>query len=299
MKVSLGICAVNEEKNIGYLLNLLLKQEKYIKEIIVICDGSSDKTPDIVKNIISNNRSKIIIKLILNRMRLGKSAAVNLFLKNATSEILVLESADNYPAPDAIKKLVTCFEDNKVGVVTARLIPQIDSKGFVGFLGNFITGYLHHKISSENPKFCELIAFRKILNKIPLTSVDEECIGMIIKRKGYKSLYEPDAVAYNKPPHSLKDFIIQRRRINVGHLELKLKFNHTASTLPASNILKHTLIYIKEKPSKTPYVFLAILVELFVRSIAIADVLIFKKKHYKWKIAKTTKDITPASFTKN
>lgn len=299
MKASVGICAVNEERNIGYLLNILLKQERYIKEIIVVCDGSSDKTPDIVRNIILNKHSKVIIKLILNKIRLGKSAAVNLFLKNATSEILILESADTYPAPNSIKKMLACFKDKKVGIVASRQIPQISSKGFIGFLGNFITNYLHHEISSTKPKFGELVAFRKVFNKIPLTSVDEEYIAMIIKEKGYKSTYEPNAVAYNKPPHSLIDFIIQRRRINVGHLELKLKFKYTASTLPVSNILKHTLFYIKKEPSKMPYIFLAILVEFFARSLAITDLFIFKKKHHKWNITKTTKDIAPGLFIKN
>ena len=50
MDVSIGIMAYNEEKNIGNLLKTLLKQNlSFVKEIIVVNSGSTDKTAKIVK----------------------------------------------------------------------------------------------------------------------------------------------------------------------------------------------------------------------------------------------------------
>ena len=65
MDVSVGIMAFNEEKNMGRLLKALLSQELKkvrIEEIIVVSDGSTDKTNEIVKELIeyiNNNLNKI------------------------------------------------------------------------------------------------------------------------------------------------------------------------------------------------------------------------------------------------
>ncbi len=61
MNISIGICAYNEEKNIGNLLKRLISikpKKANIKEIIIVSDGSIDKTNEIIKNF--QKRSKKI-----------------------------------------------------------------------------------------------------------------------------------------------------------------------------------------------------------------------------------------------
>ena len=162
MKASIGIMAYNEEKNIGNLLKELLKQKlSFVKEIIVVNDGSTDKTSEIVKKFLKNKK----IKLINLKQRDGKVNAINHFLKTAKSEILILESADTLPHKNAIKELLKEFKDLKVGIVGARIIPLNKGKDFANFFGLFIYK-LHHEIALKNPKFGELIAFRNITKKI-------------------------------------------------------------------------------------------------------------------------------------
>ena len=58
MDISVGIMAFNEEKNIGRLLKAILSQKLNqikITEIIVVSDGSTDKTDEIVKNFVFHN----------------------------------------------------------------------------------------------------------------------------------------------------------------------------------------------------------------------------------------------------
>ena len=68
--LSIGIPAYNEEGNITFLVNSILKQKLsgfILKEIIIVCDGCSDKTVSLVKSL-KNNK----IKLIVNSQRQGK-----------------------------------------------------------------------------------------------------------------------------------------------------------------------------------------------------------------------------------
>jgi len=80
MDISIGIMAFNEEKNIGRLLKVLLSQELKkvkIEEIIVVSDGSTDKTDEIVRKFMKENK---IVKLITRNKRMGKALAINRFI---------------------------------------------------------------------------------------------------------------------------------------------------------------------------------------------------------------------------
>jgi len=282
MKASIGIMAYNEEANIGNLLKELLKQRlNFVNEIIVVNDGSTDQTASIVKSFAKNK-----VKLINLEKRGGKVNAINQFLKIAKSEIIILESADTIPHKDAIKNLFEEFKNPKTGIVGARIVPINKGEGFANFLGVFIYK-LHHEIALKSPKFGELIAFRNIIKKVPMTAVDEEYLAMLIKEKGYQPRYCPKARVYNKQPTSVKEFIIQRRRIHAGHTSLK-KEGYQASTSDIKNIL-HA---IKEeiKVSNVHYILLGVLLEAYARILGFID---YKsdKDHYVWDIAKSTKKL--------
>lgn len=282
MEASIGIMAYNEEANIGNLLKELLKQKlNFVKEIIIVNDGSTDKTVDIVKKF--TNRK---VKLINLRKRGGKVNAINQFLKVAKSEILILESADTFPYKSAVRELFNEFKDQKIGIVGARIVPLNKAKDFANFFGQFIYK-LHHEIALKHPKFGELIAFRNIIKELPMTAVDEELLAMILKEKGYKLVYCPAAIVYNKQPTSVKELIIQRRRIHAGHLSLK-KHGYKVSTSNIKNILK---VMFKEIEIKMlPYIFLSVLLEIYTRILGYID---YKNKrdHYIWDIAESTKKL--------
>ncbi|MHA1471371.1 MAG: glycosyltransferase, partial [Candidatus Asgardarchaeia archaeon] len=217
MDVSIGICAYNEEKNIGKIINALLKQRIHvakIKEIIIVSSGSTDNT-NIIVNAYAKKYDKV--KLFIQKKREGKASAINIFLKNAIGEILVLESADTIPLPNTIENLVLPFIDQKIGMTGGRPIPVNDKRTILGYTIHLLWT-LHHLISishPENPKFGEIIAFRKgIVKRVPKkTVVDEAWIQAMVAKKGFKFKYVPSAIVLNKGPETVSDFLRQRRRI--------------------------------------------------------------------------------------
>ncbi len=207
------IMAYNEGANIGHLLKSLTEQKLSsvtIKEIIVIASGCIDNTEEIVKNYISSDNR---VRLLVQKERKGKASAVNLFLREATEKILVLESADTLPHEDYYRKiLVTPFSDSNIGMTGAHPVPVNKNNDFTGFSVNLLWE-LHHQLSLYYPKMGELIAFRNIFYKIPEnTSVDEASIEPLIKGQGFQILYVPEAIVINKGAEHISDFIRVKKK---------------------------------------------------------------------------------------
>ena len=109
MKISIVISVFNEAGSIKNCLDSLLKQELKDYEIIVINDGSTDRTTEILQEY--RNEKKI---LLLEQKHLGPGAARNLGAKEATGEILVFVDADMEFDRNFVKKLVGSIEKGKV-----------------------------------------------------------------------------------------------------------------------------------------------------------------------------------------
>ncbi len=288
--ISIGVCVYNEEKNITNLLNSLLSQKttEPIKEIIVVSSACSDKTDDIIENDFLKYNPRIF--LIKQKKREGKASAINIFLKYASGDIMVLESGDTIPAEDTIENLTKPFKNPKTGMTGGRPIPINDSNTFMGFTVHLLWN-LHHRLALERPKLGELVAFRRdLVRKIPTdTAVDEAYIEALINRQGCELKYVPAAVVYNKGPETILDFLKQRRRIFAGHIHLRKTKGYAPSSMKNLKILKLMFQDIKFTPKKIAWTFGAILLEFYGRLLGSYDFYIKKENPFIWSIAKTTK----------
>ncbi len=106
--VSILIPAHNEEVVIAATLDAMLAldypREKL--EVIIINDGSTDSTKQIVEGYAKKDSRVVLHNVPVGEGGKGKSTALNLGVKRARSEIIAVYDADNTPAPDALKYLV-------------------------------------------------------------------------------------------------------------------------------------------------------------------------------------------------
>ena len=237
---------------------------------------------------IENEFSDII--LLKQKKREGKASAINLFLKYAKGDIVVLESGDTIPAEDTIEHLTQPFKNPNVGMTGGRPVPVNNKDTFLGFTVHLLWN-LHHMLAIKHPKLGELIAFRRhLIKQIPVdTAVDEAFIEAIITEKGYKLEYVPEAVVYNKGPETISDFLRQRRRIFAGHIHLKKIKGYAPSSMKIC-ILKLILKNAVSCP-RDIYTLGAIALELYGRILGLYDFYIKNENPFIWNIAKTTKDI--------
>jgi poly-beta-1,6-N-acetyl-D-glucosamine synthase len=286
--VSIGVIAYNEETIIGACLDSLIKQNVtsgWIKEIIVVSSGSTDKTDAIVREYTEKDSR---VQLLQQPERKGKSTAINEFLTIADSDLIVIESADTIAGSTTIEELVKPFSDEQVGMVGGHAVPVNSKKGFVGYCVHTLWE-LHHQISLINPKCGEMIAFRNLISKIPkYTAVDEAAIENLISQIGLKLAYAPEAIVKNKGPETIRDFIRQRKRIALGHNHLYVTTGHRCSTSSGKKILK---IFFRRRWSLRDIFFFPCLIsiEIYSRFFGAVDFYIRDKNPFIWDIAKTTK----------
>jgi poly-beta-1,6-N-acetyl-D-glucosamine synthase len=288
---TIGIMAYNEAANIGRLLQALLEQQTRqveIDEIVVVASGCTDDTEAIVA---SFTGCQPPVRLLTQTRREGKASAINLLLRNVVSEVVVLQSADTLPLPHSIEALVSPFEDSKVGMVGGHPVPANSKDTFMGF-GIHILWELHHQISLSQPKMGELIAFRRVFRQIPYeTAVDEASIEPLIVGQGLRMEYAPDAIVRNKGPESVKEFLIQRRRIFAGHLYVSDTLGYRVSTMNAWWI---AALFLKNLKADWRYWVWGTgigLLEMYSRWLASYDYKILHRKDYTWQIAASTKDL--------
>jgi cellulose synthase/poly-beta-1,6-N-acetylglucosamine synthase-like glycosyltransferase len=283
--------AYNEAANIGRLLETLRAQRTAtvsIAEIIVVASGCTDETESIAS--VQSSRDPRI-RLVVQARREGKASAINEFLRQTRENVVVLCSADLLPAPDAIEQLVAPFKDADLGMSCARPVPVNDPETFMGFAAHMLWN-LHHQINLVNFKAGEMIALRKIFERIPYhTAVDEASIEPVIRGQGYSALYVPAALVYNRGPETVRDFLSQRRRIYAGHLAVRDLLGYSVSTMSGRRVLGMLLRNLDLHPRPFAWTWGVAAIEVYARFLGFCD---HKKRrdHTVWEIAKTTKEVT-------
>src|SRR5690606_22551145 len=126
--------------------------------------------------------------------------------------------------------------------------------------------HLHHLVALQSPKCGEMVAFRKVVKSIPRESaVDEATLEVLLKLIGYKIVYAPRAIVYNRGPNSIKEFIKQRRRVFTGHHWVTTKYNYRVSTMDTASTLAIIRNYLLHHPSQTKPMFQLVSLEIISR----------------------------------
>src|SRR6266571_5286716 len=252
---SIGIMAYNEEANIARTLQSVLEQTGptvCIEEVIVVASGCTDRTVPIVSEMALKEPR---IRLCVQKKREGKASAINLFLKKATSPVVVLIGADVIPEAFAIENLCVPFKDPKLG---------------------------------------EVISFRNVISGIPTDSaVDEISIQAMISQLGFQLIYTPDCVVYNKGPVTVRDFLKQRRRIYAGHLKVLQQQNYEASTMKVTPIARQLIAcrhFALSTPRQIMWTIGAVALEGYARVQGYFDYR-RKREHHIWQAVASTKDL--------
>jgi cellulose synthase/poly-beta-1,6-N-acetylglucosamine synthase-like glycosyltransferase len=131
-RVTVVISAFNEEQDIEGTVDNKLAQDYPAErlDVLVVSDGSSDRTDDIVRGLAQRSGGRV--RLLRQEPRQGKTQALNLALRQVTAEIVVFADANSLYAPDAVRKLARNFADPEVGYVTGRMVYANPSGSGIG-----------------------------------------------------------------------------------------------------------------------------------------------------------------------
>jgi len=251
---SIVVPVKNEERVIGRLLTSLstLNYPLNKREIIIVEDGSTDKTNDICMNYAKEHAN---VKILHKPLSNGKPSALNFGLAHAKGDVVAIFDADNVPAHDALLSVIEYFEDPKVAAVqgrTASINPQEN------MLTQFISyeeavwceAYLRGKdvlnLFVHLKGSCQFIR-RNVLQQLQgfdeaALSEDMEISARLIEND-YKIRYASGVVAFQESPSNLKTLFKQRTRWFRGTMEVAFKYGRLMTKLNRINFDAETTLF--------------------------------------------------------
>lgn len=220
--LSIAIPAHNEEGNIGSLLESLSvqKSKNYrLIEIVVLSDGSTDRTNEIVK-LVSKKDKKIRLR---TSRRVGKSRKISHFLASCKSDIVLLLDADiTIVDTFLLDKVTMAFSRNaKVGLVGLCDIPKATEGLIAGSISELACTWNEVKEkagsgqSIHNIHGCAYAMSRNLYKyvNIPKTIFNDDEYAYILNDKlGLNFLHLCRAKVYYSLPKTITDYIRQSSR---------------------------------------------------------------------------------------
>lgn len=296
----MAVCAFNEGKNIGHLLNNILYKQALScdSEVLVVCSGCTDTTNNIVQQYAAKDSR---IHAHFEEQRTGKTSAVNYILKHANGDILLFVSADTLPKKGTFAKLISKLADPQVGVACGNPKPVNEKTSLVGKLVQLLWGFHGYVFESLNDHglarhATEIFCVRKgIVDKLPAGTINDDAyIAITAKKKGWLIKYDPQAQVFIHGPDSFQEYFQQRRRIIFGHYQIR-KLTGESPQYLVHMMPTHTLqafrllpwLFIKNSPFVTAAFLFA---EFWVNALAISDYIV-GKNYAQWSALESTKSL--------
>jgi len=217
--VSILIPAFNEEvrllQKIRNLREMDYPPEKL--QIIFLSDGSTDRTNEILKGITDPN-----IETIFLSRRSGKAVALNQAVLQARHEILAVSDACTLFASETLRKLSRHFSDGRVGAVCGALRFQAstESRQTEGVYWKYesMIRLMETRLGATLTASGAAYALRRnaYIPLAPGTVLDDFVIPMNARKAGYRVLYDPEAIATDYAPESIKGEFTRRVRLATG-----------------------------------------------------------------------------------
>ena len=226
--VSIGIPAYNEEKTIAKTIEsaVLLDYPKNKIEIIVVNDGSIDKTAQVVRKMISKYKNMKVI--LINQKNGGKGKALNVAIKKSRGEYFVSLDADSFVRSDALKKILPHFTDDDVAAVLPLMKIKKPKKilekiQWAEYMVNLFYKRLMAILDCVQVTPGPFSVYKKdILVKVggyDENNLTEDMeVTLKLQKIHYKIKQINDTEVYTIPPKTLKAFFKQRNRWYKGTL---------------------------------------------------------------------------------
>lgn len=232
LSVTIAICALNEEANIGKLLESIMiqREEDYkLERIWVISDGSTDKTVEIAKSFGKK------VEVTDYKERIGKSSRLNEIYTGVTSEIVVQPDADVILAnPYVIRDLLLPFQEGKkIGMTGGNTIPLPAETFLEKAVNCTLEVYVPFRKTLKGGNNIlsatgRLLALRKEVYrniKVPKDTIaNDGFVYFCTITQGYLYRYAKTADVYFRSPQTLKDHISQNTRFSATHTWMKQFF---------------------------------------------------------------------------
>ncbi|MBU4246630.1 MAG: glycosyltransferase [Nanoarchaeota archaeon] len=220
--VSVIVPAYNEEESIGKTLESLMNLDypKDLLEIIVVNDGSKDKTQNIAEGFMQKEHHFKL--LLINQKNLGKGAALNEGIKRAKGDFVACLDADSMVRSDTLKEMMRYFYEGDIAAVSPlmkvyqpkTILQRLQALEYLlyGFLKCIFSSMNSIHVTSGPFSIYRKSAIQKIGGFDEKTIVEDQEICYRIQRNHYKILQSTTGEVLTIAPKNLSELYNQRCR---------------------------------------------------------------------------------------
>ncbi|MDX8051960.1 bifunctional polysaccharide deacetylase/glycosyltransferase family 2 protein [Lentzea sp. BCCO 10_0798] len=225
--VTVLVPAYNEEAGVEATVRTILSSTWPV-HVIVIDDGSTDRTSEVVQSLRLPNVS------LVRQRNAGKAAALNTGLRHTRTELVVMVDGDTVLEPETVGNLVQPFADHEVGAVSGNA--KVGNRS--GLLGRwqhieYVIGFNLDRRMYDVMQCMPTVpgavggfrveALREVGGVPEDTLAEDTDLTMALERAGWSAVYEESARAWTEAPASLGQLWRQRYRWCYGTLQAMWK----------------------------------------------------------------------------
>jgi glycosyltransferase involved in cell wall biosynthesis len=134
MKLSVVIPVYNEKNTIKEIVDLVLAVRGIEKELVIVDDGSTDGSAEVLKEIGEEHPD---IKIVIKGENRGKGHTLKVGFKETTGDYVIIQDADLEYDPQDYKKLLRALEEEKADVIYgSRFSGSYEKMTTLHYLGN-------------------------------------------------------------------------------------------------------------------------------------------------------------------
>ncbi len=286
------ITAWNEPETVDKTLSILQNDMLPPHEVLVVA-------PDEATLAVAKTKKKTYPQVrTLRDKREGKPAALQMAMKAARGEVVILTDGDVIPHPTAFSSIYAHFANESVGAVSGYPVSTSPQDTMLGYWAHLLTGVAdarrRHAVRSGKRFFCSGYLFGIRKNLFPSLTPDilseDGYISHCVYEAGKKIAYEPRAKVYVKYPTTFEDWITQKRRSAGGYAQIHERWGITIRSFRSEAKGGGWFLRKVKTPRQAGW-----LVALFVARIYLwyrihMDLTVRKKGHEEiWKRVETTK----------
>jgi cellulose synthase/poly-beta-1,6-N-acetylglucosamine synthase-like glycosyltransferase len=245
--ISILITAFREAATIGQAIEVFLAQLPENAELLVVSPDPA--TTAVVDDYAARHPA---VRHVADPQR-GKPVALNVGLKAARGEIVVLSDGDVSVAQDALAPLLAHFGDPEVGAVSGHPTSANPRDTLLGYWSHLLVEGIHQMRLARDGAgqfmVCSgyLFAFRRALvEHVPEDALAEDgVISHMIARQGYRIRYEPRAGVLVKYPTTYRDWLRQKVRSAGGYAQDYIRKSPMRMRSPWLEILNGTRLALR------------------------------------------------------
>ena len=210
-------------------------------EFVVIDDGSTDRTADIVTRIADTDRRVKLIRLKKKRKGRGKASTLNSALKGELNDIIAVFDADNRPEPESLKILVRrLMADDRLAAVLGKIRTINRDRNLLTRFINMETLAFQWIIQAGRCAFfgvsilpgTNFVIRKQVLDKCDgwdeKAMTEDTELSIRIYERGWKIDFAPEAISWEEEPETFQTWLRQRTRWVLGNFYVLRKFFFSA-----------------------------------------------------------------------